>query len=214
MKYLAIYLIMAIITMSGADNMVIKLPEANFTNRSIEECIAQRRSVRSYKKNTGLSEDQLSLLLWSAQGITDQARGFRAAPSAGATYPLELFIAKKDGLYRYIPESHSLKIEKKKDLRKSIAGAALNQMFIADASIVIVITAVFERTTNRYGERGAQYINNEVGHCAQNLHLEAVALGLGSVPIGAFDEDKVKQTLELNEEFPLYIVPVGYENKQ
>ncbi len=189
--------------------MVIKLPEPDFTNRSIEECIAGRRSIRSYKKNVELSLEQLSLLLWAGQGITDKPRGFRAAPSAGATYPLELFVVKKDGLFRYIPESHSLKIEKKKDLRKSLANAALNQMFIADASAVIVITAVFERTTDRYGERGLQYVNNEVGHCAQNIHLEAVALGLGSVPIGAFYEDKVQQTLELTGEFPLYIIPIG-----
>ncbi len=213
MKYVAIFLFPAIISVAGADNMIIKLPEPGFTDRSIEECIAHRRSIRSYKKNVELSADQLSLLLWAAQGITDKTRGFRAVPSAGATYPLELFIAMKDGLYQYIPESHSLKSIKKKDVRRLIANAALNQMFIADASVVVVITAIFERTTIRYGKRGGQYVHNEAGHCAQNLHLMAVALGLGSVPVGAFNEEKVKQELELNNEFPLYIVPIGHESK-
>ena len=209
MKRIAIFIILTIMFTAGSETMVIKLPEPEFTNRSLEECIAKRRSIRSYKKNIELAPEQISSLLWAAQGITDKARGFRSAPSAGATYPLELFIIKKDGYYRYIPESHAIKLIKKKDLRKSLAKAALNQMFIADASVVIVITAVFERTTSRYGNRGYQYVNNEVGHCSQNLHLEAVALGLGSVPIGAFDEEQVKQILELKDEFPLYIVPVG-----
>jgi SagB-type dehydrogenase family enzyme len=136
--------------------------------------------------------------------------GFRAAPSAGATYPLEIFIAKSDGLFRYIPKSHSLKKEISQDLRIDIAKAALNQMFIADAGLVIVLTAVPDRTTWRYGERGIRYINNEIGHCAQNIHLEVVALGLGSVPIGAFDDGKLKKVMQLEDEEPLYIVPVGF----
>jgi SagB-type dehydrogenase family enzyme len=120
-----------------------------------------------------------------------------------------LFVAKHDGLFRYIPQSHALKKQSDRDVRKDIAQAALNQMFIADAGLVIVITAVFERTTYRYGKRGIQYVYNEVGHCAQNVLLEAVALGLGSVPIGAFDDGKLIQCCDLHEE-PLYILPVGY----
>lgn len=184
------------------------LPQPKFTNISLEQCIQKRRSIRNFA-NKELSLQQISNLLWSAQGITDSLRKFRAAPSAGATYPLEIFIAKKDGLFRYIPDGHRLKKEQDGDLRKDIARAALNQMFIADAGIVIVITAVYQRTAWRYGERAYRYINNEVGHCAQNIHLEAVALGLGSVPVGAFDDEKIKKLLKLKEEEPLYIIPIG-----
>lgn len=205
MSFLSIFTLLFII--QEGDQM-IKLPDPRFTNKSIEECIQARRSIRSFK-DKDLTIQEIANILWAAQGITDTNSGFRAAPSAGATYPLELFIAKKDGLFRYIPQSHAIKKEINKDLRKDIAKAALSQMFIADAGLVIVITAVFDRTTWRYGKRGIRYIHNEVGHCAQNIHLEAVALGLGSVPIGAFDDEKLKKLLKLEEE-SLYIIPVGY----
>ncbi|MCX7994789.1 MAG: SagB/ThcOx family dehydrogenase [candidate division WOR-3 bacterium] len=191
---------------------MIDLPSPQFTNVSLEECIKKRRSIRDFE-NKELTLQQISNLLWSAQGITDSVRELRAVPSAGATYPLELFIAKKDGLFRYIPNGHKLKKEQEADLRKDIARAALNQMFIADAGLVIIITAVYRRTAWRYGERAYRYINNEVGHCAQNIHLEAVALGLGSVPVGAFDDERIKKILKLKEEEPLYIIPVGYRKK-
>jgi len=191
---------------------MIDLPQPQFTNASLEECIYKRRSIRDFEDRE-LTIQQISNLLWSAQGLTDSIREFRAVPSAGATYPLEVFVAKKDGVFRYIPERHKLKKELDGDIRKEIAKAALNQMFIADAGVVIIITAVFKRTAWRYGERAYRYINNEVGHCAQNIHLEAVALGLGSVPIGAFDDDKLKKLLKLKEEEPLYIIPVGYIRK-
>ncbi len=188
---------------------MVDLPKPQFTNVSLEECIQKRRSVRNFE-NKELSLQQISNILWSAQGITDSVRELRAVPSAGATYPLEIFVAKRDGLFRYIPDGHKLKKEIDGDIRKEIAKAALSQMFIADAGIVIVITAVYNRTARRYGERAYRYINNEVGHCAQNIHLEAVALRLGSVPVGAFDDEKIKKILKLEEEEPLYIIPVGY----
>ena len=193
---------------SGSDAM-IKLPEPEFTNKSIEQCIQQRRSIRSFQDKT-LSLQEISNVLWAAQGITDNERGYRAAPSAGATYPLILYYATKNGLFKYIPKSHGIKQTMEKDLRKDIAKAALNQMFITDAGMVIVITAIFENTTWRYKERGVRYVHIEVGHCAQNIHLEAVALGLGSVPIGAYHDDELKELLELDQEEPLYIIPVGY----
>ncbi len=205
-----INLISLILISKGGE--MIDLPKPQFTNVSLEECIHKRRSIRSFE-NKELTIQQISNLLWSGQGITDSVRELRAAPSAGATYPLEIFVAKKDGLYRYIPDGHKLKKEQDIDLRKDIARAALNQMFIADAGLVIIITAVYKRTAWRYGERASRYINNEVGHCAQNIHLEAVALGLGSVPVGAFDDEKVKKILKLKEEEPLYIIPVGYIKK-
>ncbi len=197
-------------TESGA---MIKLPEPEFTNKSIEECIQQRRSIRAFEEKA-LSLQEISNILWVAQGVTDKARGYRAAPSAGATYPLILYYATKHGLFKYIPESHGIKQTMEKDLRKDIAKAALNQMFIADAGMVIVITALFENTTWRYGERGVRYVHNEVGHCAQNIHLEAVALELASVPIGAYHDDELKELLELDQEEPLYIIPVGFPKKK
>lgn len=195
------------VIVGGSD--MVKLPDPDFTDRSVEECIELRRSVRNYQNKT-LSIQQISNILWSAQGLTDDRNGFRAVPSAGATYPLIVFVAKKDGLYRYVPESHGLKQEVKRDIRKDIAIAALGQGFINDAGAVIIITAIYERTTQRYGERGVRYVHIEAGHCAQNIHLEAVALGLGSVPVGAFDDEKLSELLGLEREKPLYIIPVGY----
>lgn len=189
---------------------MIQLPAPEYTGKPLEECIVSRRSIRSYQ-DKDLTEEAISLLTWAAQGITAPARGFRAVPSAGATYPLEIFVVKRDGLYRYIPQTHALKREKVGDLRGEVAKAALNQKFIGDAGVVFVITAVFQRTTWRYKDRGIQYVHNEVGHCAQNIHLTAVALGLGSVPIGAFNDAALKELLELGDEEPLYIVPVGYQ---
>ena len=190
-------------------NDMVKLPVPDYTDRSIEECIEQRRSVRSYK-DKALTLQQISNILWSCQGLTEEDYGLRAVPSAGATYPLVVFVAKSDGLFRYIPESHGLKQEMAKDIRRDIANAALGQSFINDAGLVVVITAIYARTTQRYGERGVRYVHIEAGHCAQNIHLEAVALGLGSVPVGAFHDDRLSAVLKLKNEKPLYIIPVGY----
>lgn len=194
--------------MMGGDNMV-KLPAPEFTGMSVEKCMEIRRSVRSYK-DQALSLQQVSNILWAAQGITEDRYGFRTAPSAGATYPLEIFIAKEDGLFRYVPESHGIKREIDKDIRGDIAKAALGQRFISDAGMVVIVTAIFERTTRRYSKRGVHYVYIEAGHCAQNIHLEAVALGLGSVPVGAFRDDDLRSVLKLRGEEPLYIIPVGY----
>ncbi|UCF70095.1 MAG: SagB/ThcOx family dehydrogenase [candidate division WOR-3 bacterium] len=188
---------------------MVNLPAPDFTDASIEGCIQKRRSVRGYRDKE-LTLGQMSNILWAAQGITEQTRGFRAVPSAGATYPLEIFVAKKDGLYRYLPGSHTLKREAGKDLRKDIARAALGQGFISEAGMVVLITAVFERTALRYGDRAVRYVHIEAGHCAQNIHLEAVALGLGSVPVGAFRDGELIKLLQLKQEEPLYIIPVGY----
>lgn len=193
---------------SGGGDM-IQLPAPDFTNASIEECMEKRRSVRGYKDKE-LSLQQISNILWAAQGITGDRYGFRTVPSAGATYPLEIFIANKDGVFRYITESHALRSVVEKDMRKDIARAALGQGFIADAGLVVLITAIFERTAMRYGDRAARYVHIEAGHCAQNIHLEAVALGLGSVPIGAFRDEELGELFKLKDEEPLYIIPVGY----
>lgn len=176
---------------------------------SVEEAIAARRSVRSYS-NRALAEEEISQLLWAAQGITEERRGYRSAPSAGATYPLETYAVIPEGVFRYDPQQHALNEVKAGDVRGRLARAAYDQWFIGEAGATIVFAAVPQRTTQRYGTRGQMYIHMEAGHAAQNVHLQAVALGLGSVPVGAFDDDAVAAVLGLPRgQVPLYLVPVG-----
>lgn len=177
---------------------------------SLEESILKRRSIRSFSSKE-LALDQISQLLWATQGITESARGFRAAPSAGALYPLEVYLIKDDGIFYYNIENHSLEKTGDNDVRGEITRAAWGQSFIQQAPISIVICAVRSRMTARYGDRGNRYVDIEVGHAAENLHLQAVALGLGSVPVGAFTDKEVQKILNLprNTE-PIYIIPVGY----
>ena len=182
-----------------------------------------RRSIRSFKDEP-VSIEQLSMILWAAYGITDVHRGFRASPSAGATYPLEVYavIGEKGvvkgggeyvdaGVYKYISELHALRLIKKGDYRSALAKAALGQQWVRQAPINIVVTAVFERTTMFYGERGrVRYVPMDVGHLGQNVYLMATALGLGTVAIGAFIDEKVAEIIvESRNEVPVYIMPVG-----
>ncbi|MDW8034282.1 MAG: SagB/ThcOx family dehydrogenase [Nitrososphaerota archaeon] len=185
---------------------------------SVEEAILKRRSIRNYLDRP-LTLQDVSQLMWAAQGITDPIRGLRAAPSAGATYPLEVYIVVgrngvsglHEGLYLYRPGKHVLEYLLEGDLRSSLANAALGQSPIREAPVSIVITAIYERTTIRYGERGIRYVHMEVGHVGQNIYLQAVARGLGTVVIGAFEDSQVKNVLRLPEnQYPLYIVPVGH----
>jgi SagB-type dehydrogenase family enzyme len=194
----------------GSEN-VISLPEPKLKGAmSLEEAIQKRRSKRSYISQE-LTFEEISQLLWSVQGITDERRGFRAAPSAGALYPLKIYLVKADGLYLYLPDGHRIKRLSEKDLRQPLAQAALRQEYIAQAPIDIVICAVYERVTSKYRKRGIRYADIEAGHAAQNLQLQAVTLGLGSVPIGAFKDNAVKKVLSLPEDHqPLYIIPVGH----
>ena len=176
---------------------------------SLEEALKNRRSARNYKAGE-LSMQQLSQVLWAAQGITD-IRGLRTAPSAGALYPLEVYVVKKDGVFKFRPQGHRLLLKKSGDLRVPLAQAAWGQAFIAQVPVDIVICAVYERVTSKYKDRGVRYTDMEAGHAAQNIHLQAAALGLGSVPVGAFSDDQVSSVLGLpKEEAPLYIIPVGY----
>jgi len=177
---------------------------------SLEETIQKRRSVRQYSSKE-LSLEEISQLVWSAQGITGR-RGGRSAPSAGALYPLEIYIISKDGFFHYIPEGHKLVKKHGKDIRAGLRDASLGQNFVGQAPVSVIITAVYRRVSSRYGKRGERYTDIEVGHAAENVHLQAVALGLASVPVGAFDDDKVARLLGLSsEEKPLYIIPVGHE---
>lgn len=181
---------------------------------SIEETIAKRRSQRLFSKKE-LTLYQISQLLWAAQGITEKRGGYslRSAPSAGALYPMKIYALTQDGMYHYFPERHALEVLSESDLRGDLFKASLGQSLVRDAPLDIVICAVYEKVTFKYGDRGKRYTDIETGHIAQNIHLQAVALGLGSVPIGAFNDAEVKKILSLpaNHE-PLYIIPLGYSD--
>jgi SagB-type dehydrogenase family enzyme len=176
----------------------------------LEEALAQRRSVRSFQ-DTALSLAELGQLLWAAQGLTDQ-RGFRTAPSAGALYPLELYVTTAEGVFHYSAQHHHLEAVSTHDVRPALYQAALRQKAVQQAPAVFVVTAVYERTAAKYGaERSPRYVHLEAGHAAQNLLLEAVALGLGAVPIGAFEDEEIQSVLGLPpNQKPLYLIPAGY----
>ena len=177
---------------------------------SLEEALKNRRSVRQFSEKDLALED-ISQILWAAQGITENSSGFRTAPSAGALYPIELFVVKSDGLFQYIAKGHKLKKLDSGDLRQKLMQASLLQESISNASLDIIITAVYERTTAKYGDRGIRYIYMEAGHVCQNILLQATALQLGAVPIGAFSDTEVQKVLGLSKDYnPLYIIPVGY----
>ncbi|MBU3912424.1 MAG: SagB/ThcOx family dehydrogenase [Candidatus Omnitrophica bacterium] len=196
-----------------AETKLIQLPKPlNKGNISLEEVIFRRRSQRSFKQKD-LSLQQISQLLWAGQGITAEKgfHGLRTAPSAGALYPMEIYLLAKNGLFRYLPNGHKLESLSEQDLRGALADSSFGQTAISQAPVNIVICAVYSRLTSKYGERGIRYAHIEVGHIAQNIHLQAVALGLGSVPIGAFNDEEVKKILSLPiDHEPLYIIPVGY----
>lgn len=187
----------------------IKLPKPDLKESiPLEQAIARRRSRRDFSSKP-LTLEQISQLLWSAQG--EKSKGFRTAPSAGATYPLEVFVVTEKGLFHYLPAKHSLESIIDKDLRSELASAALGQKFIEEAPVTIIFTAHFERTTGHYGRRGIRYVFMEAGHSAQNVHLQAEALGLCSVAVGAFDDDAVSKVLILPGHLePIYMVVVGY----
>ena len=193
----------------------ISLPKPTKTSeRSLEQLLEQRRSVRAFRK-APLRLAEVGQLLWAAQGISDP-RGFRTAPSAGALYPLELYVVAGavDGLppavYHYHPKGHRLVETSDGDRRQALARAALGQSWVRDAAAVVVFAAIFKRTTRKYGNRGVRYVHMEVGHAAQNLFLQAEALGLGTVVVGAFDDEEVNTTLQLPSNMqPLMLMPVG-----
>ena len=181
---------------------------------SLEHALAERRSVREFARGA-LTMAQVAQLLWAAQGVTHRD-GARTAPSAGALYPLELYLAAGEvrdlaaGLYRHVPGKHQLELAAAGDLRRRLCAAALEQECVADGAVVFVFAAVEGRTTRKYGPRGVRYVHIEVGHAAQNLVLQATALGLGSVTVGAFNDAAVARLLDLPKgEAPLYLVPVG-----
>jgi SagB-type dehydrogenase family enzyme len=191
----------------------IKLPSPVFSSgTSIEEALKKRRSIRVYK-NLPLTLQEVAQLLWAAQGITSD-NGFRTSPSAGALYPLEIYLVAgnieklSSGVYHYVAANHSLEKIKEGDLRIMLSKAAIGQASVKLAAADIVITAVFSRTIQKYGDKGRNFVLMEAGHTAQNIYLQSVSLNLGTVSIGAFNGNDVKDALVIKEE-PLYIMPIG-----
>ena len=202
------------------NEILLPLPR-KMTNMSVEEAILLRRSIRDYT-NEPLTINELSMILWAAQGITNTQYKFRAAPSAGATYPLELYVVIGNnsvvidnghlpaGVYKYNPYQHSLVLKRSGDYRKALYKVGLEQRWILEAPVNIVICAIYERTTKIYGERGIRYVHMEVGHVGQSIYLMTTALRLGTVVIGAFHDREVALVINAEEnEQPLYIMPIG-----
>lgn len=192
----------------------MKLPEPQTTGRMpVEQAIAQRRSMREYDGR--LSHADISQLLWAAQGET-RADGYRAAPSAGALYPLELYLVAgavdglAAGVYRYLSAGHKLVSHATIDVRAELAAAAHGQSWLETAPAVLVLTAVYKRTMQKYGERGRRYVHMDTGHAAENVYLQAEARGLGTVMMGAFDDERVQTVMNLPADHqPLGLMPVG-----
>jgi SagB-type dehydrogenase family enzyme len=198
----------------------VPLPEPrNKGSVSVAEAISKRRTVRGFKPKA-LTLDQLSQILWAAQGITDKKRGFRSAPSGGALYPLDVYavVGKEgvedfgEGVYLYLPHEHALRKVADGDRRKDVARAAIGQNWIAQAPVVLTITAEYERITRKYGHRGIRYARIETGHVGQNIFLQSEASGLSAGIVGAFEDQSIAEIIgALDNHEPLLIMPVGYK---
>jgi SagB-type dehydrogenase family enzyme len=207
----------------------VRLPDPQYKGKvSVEEALKQRRSIRNYASGQ-ISLNDLSQLLWAAQGLTEKIEtepsswrgskwygGFRTAPSAGALYPLEVYALAgnvaglKTGTYKYHPEDHSLQQVTAEDKRPALLEAALRQESIKEGAAVLVVTGVVARTAVKYGERAQRYVHMEAGSVAQNIYLQSESLGLGTVLIGAFRDSAVKEAFSLPaDEDPLIIMPIG-----
>ncbi|MEZ5197352.1 MAG: SagB/ThcOx family dehydrogenase [Bacteroidales bacterium] len=209
---------------SPQDNNIIQLPAPQLSSGvSVEEAMLNRRSIREFK-DIALSLEEVSQVLWSAYGITEERSqpaflrgGLRTAPSAGALYPLDIYLAignvkgLKAGIYKYISEMHAIELISEGDVRKDLAKAALDQEFLEQAPVSLVFVAVYSRTTQKYGERGRErYVCMDLGHSAQNVYLQTTAMNLGTCAVGAFTDRMVSMSMLLkSEEEPLYIMPIG-----
>jgi len=200
---------------SEISSPIIKLPEPRYDGKvSVEKAMYLRRSIRSYKPEP-LSLNNISQLLWAAQGKTSP-RGYRTTPSAGALYPLEVYLFAFDvtglaeGVYQYFPNEHAIAITRKGNVREELCKSSLNQSPVRNAPAVFVISAVYERTIRKYSRRGGRYVQLEAGHAAQNICLQAISEGLGTVVVGAFLDHEVNALLNsIPEARPLYIIPAG-----
>jgi SagB-type dehydrogenase family enzyme len=202
----------------GAEDAVALPEPASAGTVSVEQAIGERRSMRSFSERA-LDLEHVSQLCWAAAGATIDALSgpTRAAPSAGGLYPCELYLVAglvdglEAGVYHYRWRDHSLERTGTGDRRRDLSAAALGQRFLAEAPACFVIVAVYQRTTRKYGQRGAErYVAMDAGHAAENLALQAVALGLGTTTVGAFEDAAVARILGLREEVPLTIMPVGW----
>ncbi|MGB8951676.1 MAG: SagB/ThcOx family dehydrogenase [Candidatus Aminicenantales bacterium] len=219
----------------SADAEIIQLPDPRYESEtSVEKALSLRRSVRTFADEP-LSISEISQILWAAQGFTEKRDklpsrwnpkyewqgGLRTAPSAGALYPMELYLVAgnvqglSNGVYKYIPKNHSLKKILDGDKRTEIAEAALKQDSINEGAALIVMAGVYERTSFKYGERAERYVYMEVGFIGENIYLQGMALGIGTVMIGAFKDEELKKVLDLpEEENPLAIMPLGKIRKK
>ncbi len=198
---------------------LVKLPAPAWTSPApLGEALKARRTVRRFASK-GLDRQQVALLLWAADGVTD-SREHRTAPSAGATYPLELYLVAGErgvaelpaGVYRYRVAEHALEPVAAGDLRAAVARASLSQTWMTEAPVMVVIAAEYRRCTQRYGERGRMYTHMEAGNVSQNLFLAAETLGLGAGIVGAFEDRGLAQALHLPPAHePLLVMPVGYK---
>ena len=194
---------------------------------SVEKALESRRSQRSFQ-DRAISAEQLSQILWAAYGVTNPMPnhpflrgGLRTAPSAGALYPFEIYVAIgkvngiEPGVYRYVSQEHKIVRTIDRDIRKELCAVALGQDLIGEAPVTVVYSAIFSRMTEKYGTRGRErYVCMDLGHSAQNIYLQAEALRLGTCSVGAFMDDKLSELLQLSEnEEPLYLMPVGYYYK-
>lgn len=198
----------------------VALPEPSREGTlSVERAIGTRRTIRDFD-SIPLTLSHVSQLVWAAQGVTDETRGYRAAPSGGALYPLDIYavVGKQgveglaEGVYRYSPREHALRKITGGDRRADVARASLEQTWIAKAPAVFVITAEYRRITVKYGKRGIRYATIEAGHVGQNIFLQAEALGLGAGIVGAFDDRGLARAIDAPDEHePLLVMPVGYK---
>ena len=213
---LMVLLLVAPCAVSRAADETPIVPPAPSTSgaMSVEEALAERRSVRRFQA-APMSLEQLSQLLWAAQGVTDP-RGFRTAPSAGGLYPLTIYAVAgagaglDTGLYRYRPNDHALDMLGEEDLRAALVDVAFGQAWIEAAPVILVITGREATTRRKYGDRAPTFIAVEVGHAAQNVYLQAQALGLGTTAVGGFNPRRAHRALGLpDDEDVLLMMPVG-----
>jgi SagB-type dehydrogenase family enzyme len=203
----------------GLGAEMVKLPPPSHKGAmSVEEALKVRRTVRQFAAR-GLDQKQVSQLLWGADGLSDP-KGLRTAASAGATYPLEIYVVVGErgvadlpaGVYRYLVKEHALEPGVKGDLRQAVAQASLHQAWMTHAPVLVVIAAEYRRCTARYGERGIMYTHQESGHVGTNVFLQAEAMGLGAGIVGAFEDKGLGGALQLpKEHVPLLVMPVGYK---
>jgi len=203
-------------SISLGDDVVTPLPKPRMqSGLSVEEALSSRRSVRSFDAAAKLTLSNVSQLLWAAQGITND-RGFRTAPSAGALFPVEIYMVAgavtglAPGTYHYDSKLHRLLRVAKGDVRRDLAKASGGQDWMIDAPVVLILAANYDRTARKYGARAARYVQMEIGHASQNVYLQSESLGLGTCLVGAFSDASIKTLLDLPESFaPVGLMPIG-----